>query len=178
MFCEVSPGGGSSRHEFVALSDLASRNKWCFHMGCTVCRSIHFRYAFASLVEGTNPATMDWQTITATAKRGPLPYDPASWRPDQAQTLLDIVATAPVDELLRRVRFPDWLGHLGLVLHFCAHREAKTRTATSALTPQLVEIVPIDSDAHQRLSAILRDPKAALTPRDLDVVARVLRTRS
>jgi hypothetical protein len=53
---------------------------------------------------------------------------------------MSVLAGANLEFIARRVKFPDWLGHLGLALYMTLEQEARAGTVTAALAPQLARM--------------------------------------
>ena len=164
-----------SRNAFVALSELASRENWCWRIWCTTCGCMYFRYAFAELVAGKHPDSPDWFVYAKnhhqlTTHLGPLPFMDGPWDLQRQQALLEIVGNASMQDIHRSARFPDWLGYIGLVLHFCGSAESRSRTLTTSLCPQFLGMVDQGSVASDYLSRLRDSPQDVLAWRKLELI--------
>lgn len=89
--------------------------------------------------------------------------------------LCSILAGADLQGIRAACPFPDWLGYLGLALHYSEDAERIGRVVTLGWTPQLLEILPRRSSASNLLSGLLEEPDGILTWRMLESVeARLL----
>ena len=134
-----------SRPAFLALSTLACDEGWCWNLGCTTCGRMYFRYALRELVRGLHPDDANWYVHsdkhhTLAAVLG----DGSFWRgtPVEHQQLARIVVQTPIVALAAHSRFPDWLGHLGLVLWHCEPSARASRILSDHLTTGFAMLLP------------------------------------
>jgi len=169
-----------ARNAFEALSRRADQEQWCWNLTCTTCGCMHFRYGLLELSQGKHPASEDWITDKRVRSEilsrefGSAPH-PLPLR--SQQEVVSIASRARVSAIASNAKFPDWLGHLGVVLSFCQNAEAETRSLTKAWTPQLGEMLPAESQLRKRLL----DRAAGATPLtlgDLEDIERELERRS
>ena len=161
----------TSRNAFLALCDLASKENWCWKIPCTTCGGMYFRKSFLELVEGKSPDDPDWSI--RNANHHCIRSIPRSYSTRQQRVLAEIVSNARLSEIAKQSKFPDWLGYLGLVLHFCEENEVKNRTLTKSLIPQFLDLI----SRHESSPAIFTtkvNGKRMLSWTDLKRVERAL----
>ena len=138
------------RNRFLTLCSLASQEKWCWKLECSTCGHEPFQYGLQAIAEGQDPESEAWSVHRSLrGVLGPPPRVPFSIGIQRA--LLEHVSSVDIDELSQEVRFPDWLGHLGLGLHYSQNAEEESGKATSSLPRQLVPYVWDDSPARRLL---------------------------
>jgi hypothetical protein len=144
----------AKQNAFEALSRRADNESWCWNLGCTTCGCMHFRYGLIELSQGKHPASSDWITnkrarsalLTRELGSAPHPLPLVS-----QQEVVRIASRAQVSAIASNAGFPDWLGHLGVVLSFCQEAESETRSLTKAWAPQLAEMLAEVSSLRNRL---------------------------
>lgn len=160
---------------FESLSKLAARENWCWNLVCTTCGHSVFRWGLLALAGNLDPVRVDWpvrwrpSTTSADLERinGPLPIGP--WPEATQSRIQEAVVDCNIERLAQNVRFPDWLGHLGLLLCYTADVERRNRALTAVLVPQLMGDVEPNSPASQLLSEI-SDSAQPLLWSDLEVI--------
>jgi len=165
------------RPAFIALSELACTEDWCWNLACTTCGHMHFRYGLREIVRGKHPDNPDWFVhVRNHHELADVLGQAAQWRgsPAEQAKLIEIASAAPLTDLSKVSRFPDWLGHLGLVLWHTEMVERETRLITKRLVPQLVEMVPKGSQAAIHLGYVVQDDRRTLSWSDLKQVKRGL----
>jgi hypothetical protein len=171
---EEGKSKSNPRNSFVALCELASRENWCWNIYCTTCGCMYFRYAFVELVEGKHPDEKTWLTCKKNHNKLDRFTEPVSfknkWPIDAQRELLKTAAQADITQLSKVATFPDWLGHIGLVLLFCSDAEHKTRLLTESLIPQFQQILGPSSFEISCLNEIYSDKRRFLDWRDLELV--------
>jgi hypothetical protein len=173
--------GASPGNAFTALCELASREHWCWHVGCTTCGHGPFRWALRALARGKHPNDMDWSvhcgagwTSTTLAERnGPLPPVPP-WPLRVQRALQTIVACSDLQYVATTTTFPAWLGYLGLALWYTEDAERVDGVITLGLVPQLLGFVSPDSAGDARLREVARSSSQGhrLLWRDLESIER------
>ncbi len=128
------------RNAFEALCILAGREKWCWNIGCTTCGCMHFRHALRLLAKGRNPQEPGWPVRKNREIPESLGELPGQLEPGEQEALVSVLAGANLEFIARRVKFPDWLGHLGLALYMTREQEGRTGTVTAVLAPQLARM--------------------------------------
>jgi hypothetical protein len=150
----------TKRNAFVALSQLGSKENWCWKLYCTTCGSYHFRISFAELSRGKHPDDSDWIVTTKNNRWQKLP----DFRGDDLagqERVLKIVAAADINEIAKVAKFPDWLGHIGLLFFWCSFLEGTTKILTKGLVPQFCELIKDkDPDLCCRLQKLLEEDRA------------------
>lgn len=174
--------GPAPRNAFVALCGLAARERWCWKLVCTTCGHLHFRYALREIARGVHPDSHAWKVTkehpalrrgSPAKELGPIP-PPGPWPEDEGRALLAIVVGASLSDLAEQGPFPDWLGYLGLALHYSEIAECQSRALTAAWVPQLLTILPHEACARPRLQGILANSSKTVTWRDLEAVEKDL----
>ena len=165
------------RPAFLALSELACAETWCWDLGCSTCGRMYFRYGLRELVRGKHPDAPDW--FVYADRHHDLEDvlgDATFWigSPEEQRELAAVVSEVPLEDLRRVGRFPDWLGHLGLVLWHTKETERTSRVLTQSLVPQLVEMLPASAGSAQELRALWEEGRRVLTWSDLGSVERDL----
>lgn len=100
------------RNAFEALCELASRERWCWKLGCTTCGCMHFRYGLRELALGRHPDADDWVTRKDVRQRDPLPQIP--FPPNEQRAIARIAAGACIGQIASAGNFPAWLAFLAL----------------------------------------------------------------
>ena len=154
----------SKRNAFVALCELASREKWCWRIGCTTCGCMQFRHSFKKLINGLHPDSPNWL-------RQRRPRDIIrDFSISEQSILVDIVSNAKIEDIAKIAHYPDWLGYLGLVLLFCEEIESQTRTLSCSLIPQFLNLLPKHSASYKYFKQILDDETAIMEWRQLEAL--------
>lgn len=167
-----------SSQRFESLCTLASREHWCWKMVCTTCGHMLFRYALRHLSLGADPGSSDWvvhrdhpvlRRGSALRELGPIP-PLASWPIEEQRKLKEMLKTANLSSIAAGCSFPDWLGYLGLALHYTEEAELEDHALTHSWVPQLARLVPDDSPAYKMLAELEADRAKPLTWRHLEAV--------
>jgi hypothetical protein len=133
---------------FHSLSLLAAGEQWCWKLSCTTCGHMVFRWGLKALARGLDPDDADWpvhwgpeQASTRLAEvNGPMP--PAGGWPVRQQVAIQEAARGTsLWSIAHDCPFPDWLGHLGILLHYTEDAERRNLVLTKGLAPQLVHFV-------------------------------------
>ena len=96
---------------------------------------------------------------------------PRSFSRAEQEELQRLVARTRLVSIARRAAFPDWLGHLGLVLLFTRSAERSAPRISMALVPQFLELVEPGSEADSVLRRRLADERP-MSIADLELVER------
>lgn len=147
-------------------------------MVCTTCGHMLFRYALRELAKGQDPTDPKWLVHSdhPDLRRGsPLhdlgPVPPLSgWPVEEQRKLQKVLQKADLHSISLECSFPDWLGYLGLALHYTEDAERESRGLTQAWVPKLMNLVGSGSAALEVLAEIATHPKRSLTWRDLETV--------
>lgn len=170
---------------FEALCELASRERWCWDLGCTTCGHRLFRYALRQLAAGRHPSESAWvvrsdrpglKRRSLLRELGPLPPR-GDWPVEEQRALINVLKAADIAWIASRCTFPDWLGYLGLGLHYTEVAEHETRELTRAWSPQLAEQVPDKSPAALLMRDVSRDEARTLSWWHLECVETSVRAR-
>lgn len=163
------------RNSFEALCALAAREQWCWKMHCGTCGHGVFRWGLLALARGDHPDMAGWAVrwgrgVTFTdieAIAGPPPPF-EGWPIVEQRKLQALIANASVDRIAHECPFPDWLGYLGLGLHYTEGAENRDPLISRRLAPQLQRLLPADSSAAEMLrSRAAEDEPERLCWRDL-----------
>jgi hypothetical protein len=151
------------RNSFVALCNWASSEGWCWKIFCTTCGHMNFRYGLREIADGNHPDSSGWRVSayrsdlargSPAADLGPMPRRPP-WPIEEQRRLIAVLSTASVTDIARDCPFPDWLGYLGLGLHYSEDAERATRALTANWIPQLIELLPPHSLSIASLRKVL-----------------------
>lgn len=82
--------------------------------------------------------------------------------------MAEIVAEANLFEIQEIAKYPDWLGYIGLVIHYCKNPRA-IEIITNGLLPQFIKMVENDKIVYKYLIS-KRDNNEFLTVRDLSSI--------
>jgi hypothetical protein len=139
LIVNSAPNGNA----FEALCALASDEKWCWKIGCGTCGHTHFRYGFKELAMGRHPGSCEWETHNGVGPigRGLGPPPPQDWTVESQRQLAKIGADASLGTIHTVCLFPDWLGCVGLLLHYTAPAEREEPILTLSLLNQLSTLV-------------------------------------
>lgn len=169
---------GSNVNRFESLSLLASRERWCWNLACTTCGHMVFRWGLKALAKGLHPGEPDWPvhwgpTQTSahlTSTNGPMPPS-GGWPEAEQGAIQKAVRGCSLDRIAGESSFPDWLGHLGVLLRYTEDAERDNLLLTRELVPQLARLVEPGSRADVMLRQCL-DAKQPLRWTDLEVIER------
>ena len=167
-----------ARNAFVALCDWAAGERWCWRMYCTTCGHMFFRYGLREVAKGIHPDSGEWRVSgdrsdlergSPAEELGPLP-PLGAWPLEEQHRLNAVLAPASLSDIAAACPFPDWLGYLGLGLHYCEDAERESRSLTTVWIPQLVGMLPPDSPSADFLRGVADDQDKVLTWRMLEQV--------
>tara|TARA_Y100000768_G_C23970025_1_gene680015 strand:- start:1302 stop:1838 length:537 start_codon:yes stop_codon:yes gene_type:complete len=159
---------------FEQLCRVASKENWCWRIGCTTCGGQHFRLGFYYVGQGLMPDVATWRQ-----DKKKIPFE-GNFPKEVTNKLLSSVCDANLMSIHRWCLFPDWLGYLGLVYHFFGGFGNYFGTAflmgnvpmmevTRNIAPQLLEMVEEDSESYSFLSEIIHsDYTLELRVRDFE----------
>lgn len=157
------------RNAFESLCELAGRNRWCWKLVCTTCGHMCFRCSFQELVRGKHPDSSDWQIYGPRDPRQPFP-EWRDWPIEEQRVLSTILSQARLTTIASHARFPDWLGYLGLGLHYTVNVERKGYLLTRNWGPQLLDVLPQHSPMRARLAGTWNPPDGILTWQQLESI--------
>ena len=168
--------GDRKLNAFEQLCKLASKNNWCWRIGCTTCGAQHFRAGFYYVGQGLIPDATSWRE-----DRNKIHFE-RNFPKEVTNKLLSYVCEANLMNIHKSCRFPDWLGYLGLVYHFFGGFGNYFGTAllmgnipmmdvTKNIAPQLRNMVEESSDSYNFLSEIIdSDYTLELRVRDFEKI--------
>ncbi len=156
------------RNPFIALCEYASQNNWCWKITCTTCGHSAFRVAFSKLVRNEHPDDdIFWpngkENHSVFKERNDYnDFNGRSIDGDIQLKLARIVADAKISDIYKISKFPDWLGYIGLAIHYCYDNEA-SKILSESLISQFMELLRDDEEATKYL-----DKKQLLSVYDLE----------
>lgn len=160
----------AERNAFTAICLLASREQWCWNINCTTCGHMYFRYGFFEIGAGRHPDRDGWLTRKEFHQQlstlGDLRTVTAAIR--RSERLHQVASDASLSEIAGGCRFPDFLGYLGLLLHYTSELEHRNRRLTPVWSRQLLELVDENAPPAQMLRQRQNDLSARLSWKDLD----------
>lgn len=148
------------RNSFEALCTLADREKWCWNIHCGTCGHGVFRYGLSALSSGAHPDSADWFVrwgpgagfTEIDARMGPMPSF-EGWPISQQRQLQRVISEANIQRIADECSFPDWLGYLGLALHYTEEAERQNPVISRSVAPQLGRLAIPGSPAQNLLSS-------------------------
>lgn len=152
------------RNAFLAMSQIADDDSWCWNLSCTTCGCHFFRHGLHELAKGCHPDAPDW-TVRQTNRRR-FKSRPAALTFDEQVAVSSIVSEVEINDLASSCEFPDWLGYLGLVLHETVEAEESTRLLTLTLLPKL--LVAIEDPYERKILDVKFADKKLLRWQDLE----------
>lgn len=166
------------RNSYLALSQLAVKNKWCFNIFCPFCGHMPFRYAFMELAAGIHPDDeawgvkrrwpSDWRQLRE--KRGVLPLQGMpEWNRSKEAVLALSLGKLDIVEMAKTVAFPEWLYIIGVGLYYTENIEKKNPKITQNLLTHLLDFFKLEDDAITTFQSMIKENKA-ITWRDLPVI--------
>lgn len=172
------------KNPFEALCVLAANERWCWKMYCGTCGHMIFRYGLWEIARGKHPNKSDWLVSKnrndlgrgrPVKEIGPIPPF-APWPMDIQTALSDILSDADLKNIRYSCsfRFPDWLGYLGLGLHYSEDVEKIRRVISQSWIPQLIRFLPPDSLASNVLGNIVTSGDEVLTWPLLDLIEHAM----
>jgi hypothetical protein len=146
------------RNSFEALCTLADREKWCWNIHCGTCGHGVFRYGLSALASGAHPDSADWFVhwgrgvgfTEIAARMGPVPSF-EGWPIRQQRQLQRIIGEADMEGIAAACSFPDWLGYLGLALHYTEEAERQKPVISREVARRLGQLVIPGSPAQTLL---------------------------
>ncbi|MFA6662478.1 MAG: hypothetical protein WCS56_05550 [Bacilli bacterium] len=158
------------RNPFVALCEYASRNNWCWKIICTTCGHSAFRVAFSKIVRNEHP---DDDIFWPNGKENYSVFKERDSYNDFNSGIIDvdiqlklarIVADAKISDIQKIAKFPDWLGYIGLVMHYCYNDKA-SKILSDSLILQFKELFQANKYMMEYLNS-----KQTLSVRDLEIL--------
>lgn len=166
------PSSIQPSNAFEAVCEIASQKDWCWNLYCGTCGHGQFRQAFYAITQGGHPAEQGWSNhLRAWSFGKNFKYILST---DEQSELAKVLSGSDVSRIRSNAKFPDWLGYLGLGLHYTEQVEWNSRLLTEAWVPQLLEVLEGGSAQHESLGDILEN-KGILDLDHLEVVESVLK---
>jgi hypothetical protein len=147
-------------------------------MVCTTCGHMLFRYGLRQLALGADPGAPTWLVHShhpvlrggaPLRELGPVP-PLGGWPIEEQRRLVAVLQNANLQAIASRASFPDWLGYLGLALHYTEDAEVEDRELTRSWVPQLADLVLPESSAWRLLAEVVADEDRTLSWRHLEAV--------
>ena len=158
----------NKRNPFIAVSEIASKNRWCWKLTCTTCGATELRSSLQKIAQGFHPDDMEWKSnwlIKDFARN----YR-RTFPEDIQRKLNDIISDVDIKELNSVASFPDWLGYLGIVIDSCPDKFLFKKS----ILQQFVDILDKKSPAYKKFKEILdnnnRAPLIYFGATDLEIV--------
>lgn len=112
-------------NRYEALSTPAHQESWSWNLACTTCGHGVCRWALKALAHGYDPGSDiwpvhwggEWTFETLTRANGSLPSR-TDFSVAEQRAIHEAVVGCDLSQLCRSVSFPDWLGHLGVLLAY------------------------------------------------------------
>lgn len=169
-------------NEFEALCELASKERWCWKYPCSTCANVEFRYGFLELAKGKHPSDKDWimnQDDILNAKVYKFPYEyPFKYPLQDREAILEICLESNLFNISKTCSFPDWIGYIGLVLHYMDDRREEPSSFHKEVSRhwarQLKEMVSKSSVMYRRLEQISSNNDYKLDFYDLEACEKSL----
>lgn len=162
-----------NENAFEQVCQLASSERWCWKIPCTTCGNHNFRFSFREISRGKQPKDSDWvihnNVRDLPRKLGPLGYPRDTPFRDKV-AVLRICAEADLRSVGNNCAFPDWLGYLGLILHFMRCDDDAYVDVSLSWSRQLRDMVDRDSPIWAKLDASSSLPDRLLRFEDLECV--------
>lgn len=158
---------------FERLCELADADDWCWKLGCTTCGAMFLRYGLRELTLGRDPGVRGWVTRrrlrsdVLDTRVGPM-AGREPWGLAEQQRLIDVVATARVDQIVRQCQWPNGLGYLGFVLDVCSSAEWMDRTLTRQWGDRLASLLPARNALGREFSERAAGEGMVLEPGDME----------
>lgn len=114
--------------KFTEISKNACQKKLCWKLTCTTCGSSELMAEFTKAVFGNDHKKLDRFSHNNSLI-------------DQEKMLKFFADEIDILELKNESCFPDWLGHIGLLISSCQKAEDKNFYLAQKLYPQFLELV-------------------------------------
>lgn len=168
-------------NRFESLSLLATREQWCWNLACTTCGHMVFRWALKALAKGLHPDDPQWpvhwgpeQTSTRLAYVNGTVPSVGGWPEAEQRAIQEAACGCSLERIAEKSLFPDWLGHLGVLLRYTEDVECSNLLLTRELVLQLTRFVESGSEAASMLRQRL-DANQPLRWNDLEAVEHFYR---
>ena len=136
------------KNNFEILCQLASKNNWCWTIGCTTCGCWDIRAGFYAIAKDID--LINIESIKIKENYRDLNYS-------DANKIINIVSEANLDVIKKDCKFPDWLGYIGLVFNlivpivFPFDREK----LLEAFCPQFISMLHPSTNAYKSINTII-----------------------
>ena len=134
----------SLRNPFIALSEMASQKNWCWRIPCTTCGAMHFREGFRKIGMGLHLDSEEWNDTIKISNPLDVPLS-------TQRKMCEYLSKVSLEELNKVSSFPDWLGHIGLILYFC---QSGGLIACRHLKNEFLKIIEKDSYEYNELQSL------------------------
>lgn len=159
---------------FQNLCLLASKESWYWNLAFTTCGHQNFRYAFLELSRGKEPESDGWVINNANQKNfNKIGELPRGFTPAERESIISICRNANLVDIAASCKFPDWLGYLGLIIHYVSASGESFKLLSKIWAKQLIAMVPSNTAIHDKLNAIIKE-SYVLTIDDLEEIESAL----
>lgn len=178
------------RNAFEALCERAVEKGWCWNIYCGTCGHSTFKCGLKELARGRHPDSGNWRMKSYMEMDGNFLsecinelQESRTWVIEEQDALLTILSGASLHrialnaESMWRTKDPSWLGYLGLGLVYTEDAEKVRRELTKIWIPQLMGLLPSNSQSIKHLRNILDDSGNVLGWTDLSTVYEGLREK-
>ena len=156
-------------NSFQEICTVANEEQWCWNIACETCGHVHFVHSLFLLIDEEIPEpeyTSKKQNILSS----------------NSKKIQEKVKDTSIDYFANNFKYPDFLGYLGIALHYSQSTENENRILTEKWIPQFITIMNrkelrgVYAKASKKriyyLENILVDNKKILTVKDFEIIER------
>lgn len=133
--------------KFTKISTEASKQKMCWDLTCTTCGCVELMKSFSEVIDrGDKP-------LNRYSHNNNIRYQ---------EKLLISIGEINLEELMENSKYPDYLGHIGLLLSACQNAEYKKNIISKQLINQMCIMFPEDTVLKG-----MKEDRDTLKPKDL-----------
>ncbi|MGI8812794.1 MAG: hypothetical protein ACR2IH_09760 [Pyrinomonadaceae bacterium] len=159
---------------FVALCEVASENNWCWKLNCTTCGHQDFLIGLSQIAQNRHPSDARWlpPEVVRNADQRLVErlVDPRRSIAMGREKLYLACSSARIFDIANLSKFPDFLGYLGLALHYQEAVEVKYGLLTRLWGSDLLGMVSRSSQSEAMLQDLLGSDLSRLRWQDLEQV--------
>jgi len=137
---------------FTKISRRASENQDCWNLSCTTCGSMELMKRYSRLGHISHTYRFDRSAHNNSI--------------NSQNKMLRNLGEINLVELIKYSKFPDWLGHIGLLLNACQEAENELKIVSESFLSQILEICPNNSYAFE-IAQEMKSSGEVLTPEKL-----------
>jgi len=144
-------------NSFQEICIVANEEQWCWNIACGTCGHVHFVHSLFLLIDEEIPEpeyTSKKQNILSS----------------NSKKIQEKVKDTSIDYFANNFKYPDFLGYLGIALHYSQSTENENRILTEKWIPQLIKVMN-DNKGKYYLENILIN-KNVLNIKDLENIER------